>query len=36
MIWFQEKQVEGRHNDELLQSFKEQADESATKVGAKN
>lgn len=29
---FQEKQVEEKHSEELLQTFKEQAEQSATKV----
>lgn len=29
---FQEKKVEEKHSEELLQTFKEQAEQSATKV----
>lgn len=32
LIWFQQTQVEVLHSEELLQSFKEQAAQSATKV----
>lgn len=35
LIYFQERQVEVRHSEELLQSFKEQAAQSATKVCTK-
>lgn len=35
LINFQQRQVEVRRNEELLQSFKEQAAQSATKVCTK-
>lgn len=35
-FWLQEKQIEARHNEELLQSLKEQAAESANKVSGLN